>query len=135
MWVVNTYTKDYQLRLTQECLATEEHDKKRKYFDSCLQQFWHFSVFVTSVDGLIGMEAETTLKELARQLATKCKQPYSWTCGYVRSRVGVHHPSLHHSLLYLRISCDRDTGQCTLASLRGWRRSQPVLLREQRKTG
>ena len=39
------------------------------------------------VDGLLGVEAMATLKRLASCLATKWKQPYLNTCGYVKSRI------------------------------------------------
>ena len=42
-------------------------------------------VFFVSVYGLMDFEADTTLKRIARRLATKCQQPYPRTCGYVNS--------------------------------------------------
>ena len=59
------------------------------YLEACLQQHWHFSPFVASVDGLLGVEATATLKRIASRLATKWKQPYSKTCGYIKSRVAI----------------------------------------------
>ena len=57
------------------------------YLEACLQQHRHFSPFIASVDGLLGVEATATLKRLASRLATKWKQSYSKTCGYVKSRI------------------------------------------------
>ena len=48
-----------------------------------------FSPFVALVDGLLGVEATATLKRITSRLATKWKQPYSKTCGYVKSRVAI----------------------------------------------
>ena len=59
------------------------------YLEACLQKRWHFSPFVSSVDGLLGVEATATLKRIASLLATKWRQPYSKTCGYVKSRVPI----------------------------------------------
>ena len=59
------------------------------YLEACLQQRQHFSPFVASVDGLLGMETTATLKRIASRLATKWNQPYSNTCGYVKSRVAI----------------------------------------------
>ena len=59
------------------------------YLEACLQQRQHFSSFVASVDGLLGVEATATLKRLASHLATKWKQPYSKTCGYVKNRIAI----------------------------------------------
>ena len=63
--------------------------KKKMYLEACLQQRRHFSTFVASVDGLLGVEATATLKRIASCVATKWKQPYSKTCGYVKSRVEI----------------------------------------------
>ena len=59
------------------------------YMEACLKQRQHFSPFVVSVDGLLGVEATATLKRIASHLATKWKQPYSKTCGYVNSMVAI----------------------------------------------
>ena len=50
-----------------------------------------------SVDVLLGVEAEDSLKNISSRLATKWKQPSSWACGYIKSRVyitlvcAIHH--------------------------------------------
>ena len=54
------------------------------YLEACLQKLRHFSPFGALVDGLLGVEATTTFKRLASRLATKWKQPYKKTCGYVK---------------------------------------------------
>ena len=59
------------------------------YLEACLQQRRHFSSFVALVDRLLGVEATATLKRLASRLATKWKQSYSKTCGYVNSRIAI----------------------------------------------
>ena len=59
------------------------------YLEACLQQRQHFSPFLASVDGLLEVEAMATLKRIASRLATKWRQPYSKTCGYVKSRVAI----------------------------------------------
>ena len=50
------------------------------YLKAFLRRRRHFSPFVASVDGLLGVEVTATLKRLASSLATKWKQPYSKTC-------------------------------------------------------
>ena len=57
------------------------------YLAAYLQQRRKFSPFVASVDGILGVEATATLKRLSIRLSTKWKQPYSKTCGYVKSRI------------------------------------------------
>ena len=59
------------------------------YLEACLHQRRHFSPFVASVDGLMGVEATATLKRIASRLATKWKQSYLKTCEYVKSRIAI----------------------------------------------
>ena len=59
------------------------------YLEACLQQYRQLSPFVASVDRLLGVEATATLKRIFSCLATKWRQPYSKTCGYVKSRVSI----------------------------------------------
>ena len=62
---------------------------KKMYLEACLQKRRQFSLFVASVDGLLRVEETATLKSIASRLATKWWQPYSKTCGYVKSRVAI----------------------------------------------
>ena len=62
---------------------------KKIYLEACLQQRRNVSSFVASLDGLLGVEATATLKRIASRLATKWKQSYSKTCGYVKSRIAI----------------------------------------------
>ena len=89
MRVVNTDALTYQLKDPEKFLHEAEKGKKKMYLEACLQQRRHFSSFVASVDGLLGVEATATLKRLASRLATKWKQSYSKTCGYVKSRIAI----------------------------------------------
>ena len=89
MHVVNTDVKSYLERTPEKCLEEAERGKKKMYLEACLQQRRHFSPFVASVDGLLGVEATATLKRIASRLASKWKQPYSNTCGYVTSRIAI----------------------------------------------
>ena len=59
------------------------------YLKECLEQHRHLSPFVASVEVLLGVEATSTLKMLDSRLATKWKQPYLKTCGYVKSRISI----------------------------------------------
>ena len=57
------------------------------YLEACLHQHRNLSPFFASVDGLLGVKATATLKRVASRLATKWKQYYSKTFGYVNSRI------------------------------------------------
>ena len=75
MHVVNTDATSYQSKNPEKCLETAEMEKKKKYLDPCLHQCRNFAPFVASVDGLLRVEAEATLKRISRSLATNCKEP------------------------------------------------------------
>ena len=87
--------------------------------EACLKQRWHFSPFVASVDGLMGAEATATLKRIASRLATKCKQPYSKTCGYVKSRVATTLVRATQSL-HTRILGTSTPDQRAATPVEGW---------------
>ena len=89
MRVVNTDAKSYWGRTPEKCLEEAEKGKKKMYLEACLQQRRHFSPFVASNDGLLGVEATATLKRLAIRLATKWRQPYSWMCGYAKISIAI----------------------------------------------
>ena len=89
MRVVNTDAKSYWENSPKRCLEEAERSKKKIYLESCLHQRQHFSLFVASVDGLFEVEAMGTLKRIASRLTSKWKQPYSKTCGYVKSRISI----------------------------------------------
>ena len=89
MSVMNTDALSHHNKSLEKCLLIVENGKKRKYLEACLRKHYHFSPFVVSVDRLLGVEAEDTLKRISIRLATKWKQPYSRTCGYIKSRVDI----------------------------------------------
>ena len=64
--------------------------KKKTYLEAYLQQRRYLSTFVESIDGLLGVEATTTLKMIASGLAKKIWQTYSWMCRYVNSRIAIN---------------------------------------------
>ena len=47
------------------------------YLEACLHQHRHFSPFVASVDGFLGVEVTTTARTLASCMAIKWRKPYS----------------------------------------------------------
>ena len=89
MRVVNTNDPTHRTKDPVRCLPEAERGENRMYLEACFQQRRHFSPFVVSVDGLLEVEATATLKRLASCLATKWKQSYSKTCGYVKSSIAI----------------------------------------------
>ena len=69
MRVVNSDAKSYWEKSPKKCLEDAEKSKKKMYLKRCLQQRRHFSPFVASVDGLLGVEEMATLKRIASRLA------------------------------------------------------------------
>ena len=45
--------------------------------------------FIASVVGLLGVEAEATLRRIASRLVQKWQEPYSRTCRNMKSRVAI----------------------------------------------
>ena len=86
---MNTDAKSYWEKSPERYLEEAERGKKKMYLEACLQQRRHFSPFVASVDGLLRVEATATLKRIDSRLVSKWKQPYSKTCGYVKSRIAI----------------------------------------------
>ena len=84
MRAVNTEATSYQSKKPEKCLETAEKAKKKKDLDTCLKHCCNFTTFVASVESLIRVKAEATLKHIASRLMTKWKEPYSWICGYMK---------------------------------------------------
>ena len=74
MGVVNTDTTSYQYKPPISAWKPLRRQRK-KYIDDCLEQCWHFTPFVVSVGGILGVKAEATLKLISRHLTTKWKEP------------------------------------------------------------
>ena len=89
MLVLNTEAKSYSVNPPERCLQEAEREKKRMYLEACLQQRMYLSPFVASVDGFLDVEATATIKRIASRLEKKWRQPYSQTCGYVKSRIAI----------------------------------------------
>ena len=85
----NNNAFSYDSRDPAKVLASHGQQKKKKYFENCLQQCCSFSPFVISADGLLGFEAKNILKQLARLLVTKWERPYSVVCGLVLARMSI----------------------------------------------
>ena len=74
MRVVNADSLSHQNKSPEKCLLTAYKEIKCKYMEACIRQRHHFSLFTVSVDGLIGVEAESAPKRISICLATKWKQ-------------------------------------------------------------
>ena len=63
-----------------KALQQKEKQKKQKHSAACAAQRRHFVPFTASIDGLLGSEAQTVLKELATRLSKKWVKPTA-RCG------------------------------------------------------
>eukprot|EP00957_Ditylum_brightwellii_P206843 15350224-Ditylum_brightwellii.AAC.1 len=75
--ITDTDAKYHISRPLETLLAAQEKGKKGKYLNACLEQNRHFSLFVVSVDGMLGKEAVMVLRQLSRKLAIK------WVCPII----------------------------------------------------
>ena len=69
MCVLNTDAKSYWEKSPKRCLEEAKRSKKMMYLEACIQQRRHFSPFVASVNGILGVEATATLNRIASSLA------------------------------------------------------------------
>ena len=67
--LVNVDAKSHRNREAEAILKTAERTKKRKHLTDCQQQRRHFTPFVVSTDGMLGYEANSLIKRLAKELA------------------------------------------------------------------
>ena len=67
---VNTDAKSYWEKSPEKCLEEAEKSKKKMYLERCLQQRRHFSPFVASINGILGVEVMANLKRIASRLTS-----------------------------------------------------------------
>ena len=72
-----------------EVLELHEEEKKRKYAKKCCEQRRNFTPFVISVDGMIGKEAKSFLKQLAYVCVEKWDITYSKVRGYLNAKISI----------------------------------------------
>ena len=68
--VVDTDAPSHAHHTVSAVLATVEREKKRKYAEAAEARRASFSLFVLSVDGVMGREARSIMKRMADKLAT-----------------------------------------------------------------
>ena len=73
MRVVNTYALYHWNKFLENFLHTEENENNNTYLESCFRQRHHLYPFIVLVDGLLGVEADDTLKHISIRLTKKYK--------------------------------------------------------------
>ena len=71
MRVVNTGAKYYTAKTPETCLHNTAKTKNKMYLETCIQKRRKFSPFAISVDGLLDVESEATLKRMAIRIETQ----------------------------------------------------------------
>ena len=71
MLVVNTDVKYYVKKTPERCIHEAKKAKKKNLLEACLQQCHQFFPFIVSVNGLLVVDAEDTLKRVVIRLKTK----------------------------------------------------------------
>ena len=87
--VTDTDQPSYKKRDPEKVLASQEIAKRRVYEPPCNDRRRDFTPLVFSIDGLMGKEAVSASRQLAKKLAGKWNRPYSVVCGYIRSRLSI----------------------------------------------
>ena len=89
MRFMNTDKNSQQSKYLEKCLENAVKEKKNKYLDACLKHSRQFTPFSISVNSLLGVKAEKTLKCIDIRLAIKWKESYSHTFRQVKSRIAI----------------------------------------------
>ena len=71
MRVVITNAISYQSKTPEKFLETVELENNQKKLAAFLNERQHLTPFIASVGGLLGVEAEATLKRIASRIAHK----------------------------------------------------------------
>eukprot|EP00957_Ditylum_brightwellii_P143730 10950584-Ditylum_brightwellii.AAC.1 len=87
--ITHSDTKSYLNCNVTKHLLVQEKEKKDKYLPMCRVQQKNFTLFVATVDGILGTEAKMMCKQLANQLALKWACHISVTQKYVNQTVQV----------------------------------------------
>ena len=87
--VTNVDAPTYLPHSVDTVLERQETEKKQKYVKKCLEQRKSFTPYVTSIDGVIGREANSFHKQLATLLSHKWDKPYSVVRGFVNAKMSI----------------------------------------------
>ena len=80
--VTDTDAPSYRTRNPYNVTKSQETEKKKKYLRLCLEQRRTFVPFVVSVDGLIGREGRSLLKQITLRRAEMEEASFSCCSGF-----------------------------------------------------
>ena len=116
--VADAAAKSCCKRTPAKALESQEKEKKEQRLEAPLQNCRHFTLFVCSVDGLLGQEAQTFAKCSAAKLANKWEKPCSR--ARTRQRSTEHRHSLRHAPARERKLSPSAQNQHPLSSVGRW---------------
>ena len=87
--VMNLDSKTHRTTDPLATLARGEASKKKKHLQACMKQRRHFTPFIVSIDGLVGVEATALMKCLSWRLSQKWHRPHSQIAGHLNARLSV----------------------------------------------
>uniref|UniRef100_A0A1X7UHG6 Uncharacterized protein n=1 Tax=Amphimedon queenslandica TaxID=400682 RepID=A0A1X7UHG6_AMPQE len=85
--VIDSDAPSYRHMSPKAVLKSAETAKKNKYSSACESIHTSFTPLCFTIDGLVGVEANTFLKKLAERLSLKWDQPYGQVIYWVRKRL------------------------------------------------
>ena len=85
--VIDSDAPSYSHMSPKAVLRSAETAKKNKYSSACESIHTSFTPLCFTIDGLVGVEANTFLKKLAERLSLKWDQPYSQVIYWIRKRL------------------------------------------------
>ena len=81
--IVDTNAPSYLGKSPEAVLKAAEREKKNKYARSCEDQHASLTPLCVSIDGLVGSEMNSFLKNMAQKLSTKWNRLYASTLYWV----------------------------------------------------
>ena len=85
--VIDTDAQSYRTQSPIDVLSGAEKDKKKKYLEACSDRRAMFTPLCTSVDGLLGREANVFVKRIAERLSYKWNTNYGQVLGWIRTHL------------------------------------------------
>ena len=98
--VTHTNAHSYLPKTPKKLLEDSEKKKKKEYLQACLKLRMHFTPFALSADGMLGYEANMTLKKLAKMRAEQTGSPYSSILNWIRTQISFDLVRSNFSCLY-----------------------------------
>ena len=81
--------QSYTSKTLPQLFQQHAKEKTDKYKDICKAASAHFTPFITTTDGAIGLEANELLSLLGNKLSKKWRKPKGVVMGWIRARMSI----------------------------------------------